>query len=472
VKLKNKNILITGGAGFIGSSLTDYFLENNNQVTVLDNLKETLTKGKFESKDNHRKRIKAWNDQNLTYPFEITKTIDYDPDYELLYANIDTTPIGIEPISIAIDITPIGMGNNVENFIEDMNATLGFKLYFDFTSNDIKAIVVRDSLVIEPKEYNSFDYVNIGISSDITNNITEELKKGWHETTDEWTNRVLSFNQKAVIDLTMENEANDYGYNADTKQMTANLDLTDLDFESKDINLYLGNAEKVVDFYNKGSAIIEIKAKIENSEVILYNDCVSARLGKEMIDFEMDGKYSKNGKLCENDGGGVPPFIELDNYTKNYCKNNPSKCGIEVNVENITNVDGFTQDELDDAVDSAVKTAIKKENIFDTSVIYDADMGWSLLGAKGDINNMDIFFKYKSKILLKPIKDFATINSDGTTIIQTKELTDIKLVWKYKNNRWSAYSTDSETMDLIKKSSKIDVITEIKKNEGFWILKD
>lgn len=37
VKITNKKILITGGAGFIGSNLCDYFLRNNNQVVCLDN---------------------------------------------------------------------------------------------------------------------------------------------------------------------------------------------------------------------------------------------------------------------------------------------------------------------------------------------------------------------------------------------------------------------------------------------------
>lgn len=37
IKIANKKILITGGAGFIGSNLCDYFLENDNQVVCLDN---------------------------------------------------------------------------------------------------------------------------------------------------------------------------------------------------------------------------------------------------------------------------------------------------------------------------------------------------------------------------------------------------------------------------------------------------
>ena len=35
--LTNKKILITGGAGFIGSNLCEYFLANNNKVICLDN---------------------------------------------------------------------------------------------------------------------------------------------------------------------------------------------------------------------------------------------------------------------------------------------------------------------------------------------------------------------------------------------------------------------------------------------------
>lgn len=36
--IKNKRILITGGAGFIGSNLTEYFLNQNNEIVCLDNL--------------------------------------------------------------------------------------------------------------------------------------------------------------------------------------------------------------------------------------------------------------------------------------------------------------------------------------------------------------------------------------------------------------------------------------------------
>lgn len=43
--LKNSNVLITGGAGFIGSNLAETLLNQNNQVTVLDN----FSTGKMEN---------------------------------------------------------------------------------------------------------------------------------------------------------------------------------------------------------------------------------------------------------------------------------------------------------------------------------------------------------------------------------------------------------------------------------------
>jgi UDP-glucose 4-epimerase len=51
VKLTGKNILVTGGAGFIGSHLVDA-LATNNQVTVVDN----LSSGKLENIQSHLER--------------------------------------------------------------------------------------------------------------------------------------------------------------------------------------------------------------------------------------------------------------------------------------------------------------------------------------------------------------------------------------------------------------------------------
>ena len=48
MSLENKTILVTGGAGFIGSNIIEYLLKKNNRITCLDN----FTTGKRENIEN------------------------------------------------------------------------------------------------------------------------------------------------------------------------------------------------------------------------------------------------------------------------------------------------------------------------------------------------------------------------------------------------------------------------------------
>lgn len=70
--MKNKNIVITGGCGFIGSNIAEY-LSNDNNVTIIDN----LSTGKKENiKGTNATFVKGdINDSNLLS--EIFKDIDY-----------------------------------------------------------------------------------------------------------------------------------------------------------------------------------------------------------------------------------------------------------------------------------------------------------------------------------------------------------------------------------------------------------
>jgi UDP-N-acetylglucosamine/UDP-N-acetylgalactosamine 4-epimerase len=51
-QLRNSKILVTGGAGFIGSNLIDYFLGNNNEVVCLDDLSTGHKKNIIKFLDN------------------------------------------------------------------------------------------------------------------------------------------------------------------------------------------------------------------------------------------------------------------------------------------------------------------------------------------------------------------------------------------------------------------------------------
>src|SRR3989338_10977843 len=53
--MKYKNVLVTGGAGFIGSHLVERLLAKGCRVTCLDDLSE----GKWENLPNHPKLIKV-----------------------------------------------------------------------------------------------------------------------------------------------------------------------------------------------------------------------------------------------------------------------------------------------------------------------------------------------------------------------------------------------------------------------------
>ena len=123
--MQNKNILITGGAGFIGSHIPDSLIENNN-ITIIDNLSTGKIKNlKYPEHDN-LKLIKA----------DICKT------------NLDDLTSGIDYIFhlAAMASVPLSVENPVECNEINVNATV--KLLNSAVNNDVKKIVFSSSSAV------------------------------------------------------------------------------------------------------------------------------------------------------------------------------------------------------------------------------------------------------------------------------------------------------------------------------------
>ena len=86
----NKSILITGGAGFIGSHLVDALLERGNEIIILDNF-STGRPQNLEHVGNKIKLIECnisstgnWQDlfENIDYVFHLAALADIVPSIE------------------------------------------------------------------------------------------------------------------------------------------------------------------------------------------------------------------------------------------------------------------------------------------------------------------------------------------------------------------------------------------------------
>ena len=107
MSLKNKKILITGGAGFIGSNLCEFMLKQGSKVICLDNLSTGNIKN-IESFLNHRNfKFTNGDIRNLNDCIESAKNVDYI----LHQAALGSVPRSIEDPVTSSEVNIIGFLN-------------------------------------------------------------------------------------------------------------------------------------------------------------------------------------------------------------------------------------------------------------------------------------------------------------------------------------------------------------------------
>lgn len=95
-KIKNSTVLVTGGAGFIGSNLIDVLLEQNNQVICLDN----FSTGKIENLEHNLENLRFKLIEGDIRDLDTCNTACDGVDYVLHQAALGSVPRSInDPIT-------------------------------------------------------------------------------------------------------------------------------------------------------------------------------------------------------------------------------------------------------------------------------------------------------------------------------------------------------------------------------------
>ena len=93
--MKNTKILITSGAGFIGSNLVESFLKNGNEVICLDNMSTGHRKNIVDFLDNPNFQFTEGDIRDLDTCKKVRKVLKYDQKYDkevdILYIQFSET---------------------------------------------------------------------------------------------------------------------------------------------------------------------------------------------------------------------------------------------------------------------------------------------------------------------------------------------------------------------------------------------
>jgi len=142
---KSSRILVTGGAGFIGSHVVEKLLEIDAQVTVLDNLDTGKIGNIAQHKKNRNFHFRKGDIRNL----RLVKQLVTDADFILNFAAIGSVQRSIENPLIASEVNVEGTLNLLEASVES-----GVKRFVQASSaavyGDSEKLPVHEDFVPKP----------------------------------------------------------------------------------------------------------------------------------------------------------------------------------------------------------------------------------------------------------------------------------------------------------------------------------
>ncbi len=151
---KNKNILIIGGAGYVGTEITKYFLDKKIKVTCLDNL---IYRQKFDLKNKLLNFIKL----DITKKRDIQKIKKFY-DTVLILAGLVGDPITKKYKSLSIKVNENAIINIINYFNEKKRCN---KLFFISTCSNYglvkKNIKIKETAPLKPLSFYAKSKVKI-----------------------------------------------------------------------------------------------------------------------------------------------------------------------------------------------------------------------------------------------------------------------------------------------------------------------
>ena len=259
------------------------------ETTEYDSILQELQKKKQESLEEHQQRMETWNNEGHIYRFSMEESRAYDAERGFMFVKIHA-PLQSDSITYQISIES---GDNADTFVTSMYATAALRIWYGNTEPELALGIDEDSIIIKPPDaYSTARKVILQDEFD-SQAFQEKMEKKWYESTTEWEERIENHAETIVIDNTIGPEIQDYGYNADTREMTLTLDLSNIGMGEKEYVLADMDANDVDSFVSGGWATVTIKTDTDLT-IRIAGDKISMGNGR---DFASSALQTNSGSL-------------------------------------------------------------------------------------------------------------------------------------------------------------------------------